>query len=317
MLPEGANAVVRVEAKSVEGREVLVHEPVVPGQDVIDVGADIGKGEVVLRAGDILTPARLGALSSLGLKSVRVFRRPLVAVISTGVELVMPGEPLRPGKIYDINWITVCSAIRMALCEPLFVGTAHDDPGELAEMMARGLSRADVLIATGASSVGSSDIVREALSALGARIIIDGVRVKPGKPTIVAEADGKPLFCLPGHPMSALMTFLVFVEPVLASMAGLAGIGRPEVRARLASRIIPDVGRHNFVPVRLSRGPRGLTAHPILKGSGAITSLSGADGYVEVPEGTEFLPEGEEVLVRLFWPCWPIGRSDLEAQARG
>ncbi|OYT52697.1 molybdopterin molybdenumtransferase MoeA [Candidatus Bathyarchaeota archaeon ex4484_135] len=314
MLPEGADAVVRLEDTVLHGQDVLVFEPAVPGQNVMEAGVDIKAGELVLRAGDFLTPQKLGVVSALGLRTVRVFRRPRVAVISTGVELVRPGEPLGPGKIYDINWLTVQLAVKAAGGEPFFLGTARDDSAELADLMAEGLEKADLVVATGASSVGSSDVVRDALSRLGAQVVVDGIRVKPGKPTVVAKAGGKPIFCLPGHPTSALITFTVFVEPVLARMSGLKGLTRPVLRARLASRIIPDTGRHNFVPVSLSKGPDGsLLARPVLKGSGAITSLSHADGYIEVPEGTEFLPEGTEVEVKLFWPPWPIGRSDIEA----
>ena len=313
MMPEGADAVVRVEATVREGDEVLVFEPVAPGQNVMAVGADVRAGDVVLRAGELLTPAKLGVLSALGLRSVRVFKRPRVAVISTGDELVEPGRPLEPGKIYDINWATLTAAIRVAGGEPIFMGRAGDELDELTELLSRALEGADMVVASGASSVGSADIMRDALRAVGARVIVDGIRCKPGKPTIVALRGRKPLFCLPGHPTSALTTFMVFAEPVLAKMAGLKGVRRPVAKAILVSRVLPDTGRHNFVPVALERSPDGhLLAKPIAKGSGAITSLSSAHGLVEAPEGTELLPEGSEVEVRLFWPAWPIGRSDVE-----
>jgi len=314
MMPEGANAVVRAEATERRGRDVLVFEAVAPGQNVMERGADIKAGEKALCSGELLTPAKLGVLSALGLREVVVFKKPKVAVISTGVELVRPGEELGPGKIYDINWITMMAAVRMAFGEPLFLGIARDELYELKDHLSEGLERADAVIATGASSIGASDLMREALQALGARLLVDGIRCKPGKPTIIALHGRKPVFCLPGNPTSALTMFMVFVEPVLARMAGLREIRRPFVKARLASRILPDTGRYNFVPVSLSRGANGsLLAMPIAKGSGAITSLSSAHGFVEVPEGTPLVEEGSEVLVRLFWPAWPMGRFELEA----
>ena len=318
MLPEGADAVVRIEATERQERDVLVFEAVAPGQNIMERGADVRAGEAVLCSGELLTPAKLGVLSALGLKEIAVFKKPKVAVLSTGVELLRPGEELGPGKIYDINWITMMSAVRMAMGNPFFLGIARDELSDLVEHLSEGLERADVVIATGASSIGASDLMREALKALGARLLVDGVRCKPGKPTIIALHDHKPVFCLPGNPTSALTMFMVFVEPFLARMAGLREIRRPVVRARLASRILPDTGRYNFVPVSLSRGPDGsLLASPITKGSGAITSLSSAHGFVEVPEGTPLVEEGSEVLVRLFWPSWPIGRFELEAPLGG
>ena len=314
MLPEGADAVVRVEATEKRGRDVLVFEAVAPGQNVMERGADIKAGETALCSGELLTPAKLGVLSALGLEDVAVFEKPRVAVISTGAELLRPGESLEPGKIYDINWITMMSAIRIALCEPLFLGIAGDELNDLVNRLSEGLGQADAVIATGASSIGASDLMRDALQALGARLLLDGVRCKPGKPTIIALHGRKPVFCLPGNPTSALMMFVVFVEPFLARMAGLREVRRPVVMAKLASRILPDTGRYNFVPVSLSRGADGsLLARPIAKGSGAITSLSSAHGFVEVQEGTPLVEEGSEVLVRLFWPAWPMGRFELEA----
>ena len=317
MLPEGADAVVRVEGTAREGECVLVMEPVSPGQNVMEADADVRAGQVVLKAGTLLTPQRIGILSALGLETVEVFARPRVAVFSTGEELLRPGEPLVPGKIYDINWATITAAARLAGGEPSFMGVAPDELEELRALLARGLEEADVVVATGASSVGAADLMREALSAIGARVLVDGVRCKPGKPTIIALAGGKPIFCLPGKPTSALLTFTLFAEPVIARMAGLAGVARPVVSARLAERVVPDTGRHNFVFVRLAKAAGGgLVAEPIFKDAAAITALGLAHGFVEVPEGTELLPEGSEVLVVLFWPAWPVGRSDLVPEAR-
>ncbi len=314
MLPEGADAVVKVEATTREDDRVLAFEAVAPGQNVMAADADVKAGDVILRAGDLITPQRLGILSALGLRSVKVFRRPKVAIISTGVELVPPGGRLGPGQVYDINWASLHGAVRLAGGEPVFLGIARDRLDELTSLLSKGLELADLVVATGASSVGASDLMREALAALGARVIVDGVRCKPGKPTIIAEAGGKPVFCLPGKPTSALVTFTVFVEPILAKLAGLKGIARPTVKATLAARVVPDAGRHNFVPVVLSKGAASgrFLARPVFKDAAAITALGSAHGYVEMPEGTEFLPEGAEVEVVLFWPAWPLGRSDIE-----
>ena len=297
-LPEGSDAVVMLEWTERDGDTLTVYRSASPWENVMRRGSDIRAGSKVLESGTPLGPRQLGVLSALGLREVRVYRRPLVAVLSTGDELTQPGNPLTYGRVYDVNSTTLSAYARRCGAEAVVLGVAGDDPDEIRRMLLEGLERADVVVVSGGASVGVRDYMREVVSSLGAPgLVVDGVRIKPGKPTMVAVVDGKPVFCLPGHPTSALMTFHVFVAPILRAMAGLPEVHGRRVRARLSRRVLSEEGRRLFLPVKLLDG--GL-AEPIFKGSGAITSLSEADGFITVPEDVRVLPEGSEVEVQLF-----------------
>lgn len=292
-LPEGADAVAMLEEVDVEGDGVLIYKPHYPQAGVMKAGADIARGTVVLKAPKRLTFKDTALLSALGYERVRVFRRPRVAVISTGNEIILPGEELRPGRIYDINGRAITDAIRELGGEAVFLGIARDDEASLREKLLEGL-KYDMVILSGGASAGVRDLTSAIIEELG-KVHVHGIAIQPGKPTIIGEIDGKPIFGLPGYPTSCLTNFTLLVAPLLRQLLGLSGEKR-SVRKRLAHKVFSVKGRRQFLPVRVE----GEEAVPILKGSGAVTSFIGADGFIEVPETVEILEEGEEVEVFLF-----------------
>ena len=301
-IPDGADAVVPVEwTRRGAGGSILVLRGVASGENVMEVGRDIRRGDVVLRRGTRLTPTALGVLSALGMPKIKVYAKPRVAILSTGRELVEPGGPLADGRIYDVNWITLYASVEECGGEPIFLGVAGDDPKEISGMLRKGLGVADLVLVSGGTSVGATDLMRNVVDGLGEPgVIVDGVRMKPGKPTIIGVVGSKPIFCLPGNPTSALVSFHNFAAPVIRAMAALPETRRLRIKARMATRLIPASGRLNTIPVRLETRGGGVYACPILRGSGAITSLALADGYVEIPEDVKLVEEGEEVQVHLF-----------------
>ncbi|MGI8425685.1 MAG: molybdopterin-binding protein [Actinomycetota bacterium] len=309
VMPEGADAVVMVEYTEPAGpsqvgvRQVRVRKGAVPGGNVIDPASDIQKGDVVLGAGALIGPSQLGALAAIGRPSVEVATRPRVALLSTGPELVEPGRSLGPGQIYDINSYT----LRAALVADGFLisdtGSVPDQADPLKAAIRAGLAESDVVVVSGGSSLGGSDLVVEVFESLG-RVLIHGVAVKPGKPLVVAVSDvdgdheegaGKLMIGLPGYPMSALCDYYVFVRPCLRAAQGRISRGR-FTDVTLARKHASVLGRYEFVPVRLDGG----RAHPLTKGSSSITALAAADGFIEVHENTEVLDEGESVRVALL-----------------
>jgi putative molybdopterin biosynthesis protein len=302
-MPKGANAVVMVEYTSRDGDVLKVFRSVSLGENIMAAGTDIMAGELVLRTGTLLTPRETGVLAALGLHEVDVFRKPKVAVISTGNELVTPGEPLSFGMIYDINAQTISDSIRECGGEPVFTGNVRDRIEEIREKLAEAAKVADVVIVSGGTSVGVGDLIYRVIDDLGSPgILVHGVAVKPGKPTIIAVADGKPIFSLPGYPTSALMIFNLFVAPVIRSMAGLGPeLEAVTVIAKTSARIFTSGGRREYVPVNLVRTKEDdYRIYPVPGGSGAITTLAKADGFIEIPKNRTFLEADETIAVRLF-----------------
>jgi len=302
-IPKGANAVVMVEHTWQEGKTLKVFRPVAPGENIMASGSDIMAGELILRKGTVLTPREIGVLASMGVTEVKVFRRPKVAIISTGNEIIQPGKPLENGKIYDINAYSINASVVENGGEPMFLGIAKDDAEAISLKLKEGLQKADMVIASGGTSAGVGDLLYQIINGLGKPgILVHGVSIRPGKPLIIAVVDEKPLFGLPGFPTSALMTFHVFVMPVLREMAGL----KPQaesviINAKTAEKIHLQEGRREYLPVNVIRGDAGeYTVYPILSGSGAITTLAEADGFIEIPENRTFLEENEPVSVKLF-----------------
>jgi len=302
-IPRGANAVVMVEYALLEGDKLKVFRSVSSGENITPAGSDIMAGELVLRSGTALTPRESGVLAALGSKEVEVFRKPRVAVVSTGKELVMPGEALPFGKIYDINSQTVSDSVRECGGEPVFIGIAEDDMKTIRERIEQAMEMADVIVISGGTSAGVGDLLYRVINDLGRPgILVHGVAARPGKPTIIAVTDGKPIFSLPGYPTSALMMFNIFVAPVLRSMAGLdPKLEMKTISAKTSSKIYTGGGRREYIPVNLVKTEDGkFRIYPVPGGSGAITSLEKADGFTEVPENRTFLEEDETVEVKLF-----------------
>lgn len=293
-LPKGADAVIQFEDVDREGDEVVIYKPAYPGLGVMKAGADIQKGQPLLRRGTRLGFKETALLSAVGLTEVPVFRKPKVAVISTGNELILPGEELRPGKIYDINGRAITDAVRELGGEAVFLGIARDDRESLKALIEKGVECCDIVILSGGASGGIRDLTSSIIGELG-EVKIHGIAIQPGKPTIIGLIDGKPVFGLPGYPTSCLTNFTLLVAPLLRKLIGRESEVR-KVRKRLAHKVFSVKGRRQFLPVRIE----GDKALPILKGSGAVTSFVDADGFIEVPENVEILGAGEEVEVTFF-----------------
>ena len=293
-MPDGADAVVMVEETERDGNDIRVFTPVYPRQNVGRKGADIVVGQTVLRDGDVLNPSRIGALAALGVNDVEVYARPTVAILSTGNEIVDPGRPLEPGQIYDINKFTLTTIIREHGSDPRFVATAEDSIDALEHTLDRCLS-CDVVVLSGGSSVGERDLILDLIKRRG-EILFHGIAVKPGKPTVFGVVDGKPVFGMPGYPTSCLSNAYMLLVPALRRIARLAPRHIATVSLPLGQRIVSTTGRHQFYTVRIVDGQ----AMPAFKASGDITSMSQADGYIEIPAQTDIVEKGETVQVQLF-----------------
>ncbi|RLF10150.1 MAG: molybdopterin molybdenumtransferase MoeA [Thermoprotei archaeon] len=301
MLPEGCDAVVMVEyTKEVNG-QVEVYQAVPRWRNVSRRGEDVRAGEVVLRAGRLLHPQDLAMAASLGLAKLPVHRRPRVLVAATGYELLEPGEAWRPGGVYNSNAYMLLGLAQLYGAEAVLHPSLKGGVEDVEEVLSR-LEGFDAAVLTGGTSAGEEDVVPEALARRG-ELLAHGLALKPGMPAAAAIVDGRPVFSLPGFPVACMLAFEKLVGPVLAWMAGMEEPPRrAEVRARLTRRVAGTLGRRAFLRVRLVEGPEGgLLAEPLRTGgSGVISSVVEADGYVELPENIDSLGEGEEVLVKLF-----------------
>jgi molybdopterin molybdotransferase len=294
-LPDGADAVVMVEDTSPVADDVVaINAPAAPGQHVGRRGADIATGTVVVSRGDVLTPGRLGALAAIGCEEVEVYEQPRVAILSTGNEVVEPGHPLAPGQIYDVNRFTLSAVVGAhgGVAEPHHV--VKDTIEALLEAL-DGCRGCDLLVFSGGSSVGERDLILDAVSRRG-EMIFHGISIKPGKPTAFAIISDTPLFGMPGNPTSCLSNAYVLLVPFLRALARLPRFQPRVVRVPLGRRIESPASRHQIYTVRII----DEVAHPAFKGSGDITSLSNADGYIEIPGGQHVVEEGSPVEVTLF-----------------
>jgi molybdopterin molybdotransferase len=294
-MPDGADAVVMVEEteRGSDG-EVRIFTPVYPRQNVGRQGADIVNGQTVLSRGATLNPSRIGAIAALGLTTVEVYQRPSIAILSTGNEIVEPGAPLEPGQIYDINRFTLSAIIAEHGGTPVAYQTAQDTLEDLERAIDRCLNE-DVMVFSGGSSVGERDLILDVIGRRG-EIVFHGIAVKPGKPTVFGVIGGKAVFGMPGYPTSCLSNAYMLLVPALRRMAHLPPHHLRTISVPVAQRIVSTTGRHQFYTVRVVEG----VAHPAFKASGDITSMSQADGYIEIPAQTDIVEKGEVVEVKLF-----------------
>ncbi len=307
MLPEGADAVVMVEYTSVlDNTTIEIMRPVAPGENVLKAGDDITLGETLFRQGAVLRPQDVGVLAALGIVEVEVFRVPLVALISTGDEIVpVETRHLAPGKVRDVNKFSLAAQIKSAGARIGVQERVSDRLEDLVSACQEALMDHDAIVLSGGSSVGVRDYTAQVLAGLPeSELLVHGVAIRPGKPTIFGRAGGVLFWGLPGQPVSALITCQAFV---LASLRKLQGMMETELAQACAleailNRQVPSVhGRTDYVPVALSRGSGGaMVASPIFGKSGAISILARADGYVVIAEHVEGLDRGAEVSVFLF-----------------
>jgi molybdopterin molybdotransferase len=293
-MPAGGDAVVMVEETENTGDQVRVLTPVYPRQNVGRQGADIVVGQTVITTGQVLNPSRIGALAALGVSEVDVYARPTVAILSTGNEIADPGTELKPGQIYDINKFTLSTIIAEHGGVPLPFATAQDTI-EALEAAIDAVGSADVLVFSGGSSVGERDLILDVIGRKG-EIVFHGIAVKPGKPTVFGTINGKPMFGMPGYPTSCLSNAYMLLVPALRAMARLKPHHMATVTLPVGQRIVSTTGRHQFYTVRIVDGQ----AMPAFKASGDITSMSQADGYIEIPAQTDIVEKGQVVEVKLF-----------------
>jgi len=293
-MPHGADAVVMVEETEKAGGDVRVLTPVYPRQNVGKQGADIVVGQTVIARGDVLNPSRIGALAALGVGDVEVYVKPTVAILSTGNEIADPGQELLPGQIYDINKFTLSTIIQEHGGVPMPFSTAQDTIDAL-EHAIDACASCDMLVFSGGSSVGERDLILDVIGRKG-DIVFHGIAVKPGKPTVFGTIEGKPMFGMPGYPTSCLSNAYMLLVPALRAMARLHPRHTATVSLPLGQRIVSTTGRHQFYTVKIVDGQ----AMPAFKASGDITSMSQADGYIEIPAQTDIVEKGETVDVKLF-----------------
>ncbi|MDB5592881.1 molybdopterin biosynthesis protein [Enterovirga sp.] len=300
VLPRGADAVVMVEATDFLPDEGAIDlaEAAPPGRFVGYAGSDMAQGETVLRRGTLVTAREIGMLAACGLASLEVVRRPRVAVLSTGDELVAPGERLRPGGIYDSNSAILAATVRENGGEPISFGILPDDEAALEEALREALASCDLVVLSGGTSKGAGDVSHRILSRLGPPgILVHGVALKPGKPLCLAAVGSKGVVVLPGFPTSAMFTFQDSVVPLVRALSGLPPREEESVDATVPARVPSELGRTEFVMASLSRGPGGLVALPLGKGSGSVTAFSQADGFFAIPADRPALEPGERVTV--------------------
>lgn len=306
-IPDGADAVVMVEYTEKEGENVSVLESVPLNTHITAAGSDVKEGELLLKEGEQITADKMGVISAIGMRLVPVYTQPKVAVISTGNEIIKNHEKLEYAKIYDINSYTLSNAVKACGCVPIHSQIVKDDYNSLKNAILK-FKEADVIITSGGTSAGTGDNLKVVLDEMG-EVLIHGIAVKPGKPTMVglikkesennqAETESvnqQIIFGLPGYPVSALMIFHVFVAPFLRKMAFISEtqLERRVKQYNLSRRYVPSRGRKQYVLVEI----KGEEAHPILKDSGAITSLAEADGYFIIPKNMEILEKGTLVDV--------------------
>ena len=300
-MPKGTDAVVMVEDTKAEGSKVNIFKEVSPGTNVRKAGEDVKKGDVVIRKGTVIRPAEVSMFAALGRAKVTVVRQPRVAILATGDELVNIGEKLSPGKIRNSNTYSLYAQVLKLNCVPIVLGIAKDVPEDVRKKMQDGLASADVLIVSGGVSVGDYDLVKDALEELGMDMKFWKVAMKPGKPLIFGAIDKKPVFGVPGNPVSSMISFEQFVRPALLKMSGRTRLKKPIVRAILDQEIHNEPGRKHFVRawVELVDGKYHATdTGP--QGSGILRSMTLANGLIIVPEDATLIEAGTEVDVQLL-----------------
>ncbi|MFN3480507.1 MAG: gephyrin-like molybdotransferase Glp [Thermodesulfovibrionales bacterium] len=308
MLPDGADAVVMLEhVQFLDGKLIEVLKPVTPKENIISFDEDVRSGEVILEKGKRLRPQDVAALAGVGIIRIRVYKKPIISIISTGDEIVPASSPVRPGKVRDINSYNLAGLITLSGGKAVKKGIFRDIYDEIREVLKESLSESDMVIITGGSSVGARDLTEEVINSLGSPgVLFHGVNLKPGKPTIGAVIDGIPVLGLPGHPAAVSVCFELFASPLIAFLSGERKRVQEKnrVKARLTRNISSTQGREEHIRVRLEDRDGVLWATPVLGKSGLIRTLVYADGKIIIPSHLRGIEAGEEVEVILFQtPC--------------
>ncbi|MFC1713131.1 gephyrin-like molybdotransferase Glp [Candidatus Poribacteria bacterium] len=304
MMPEGGDAVVMVEYTDfLDDETIEIVRGVAPGDHVVGKTEDLHEGELMLPGGHVIRPQDVGALASVGITNVSVSRQPRVAIISSGDEIIPPDEPIQTGQIRDINSYSLACLAQQAGGVPMRMGIVRDDFDSLKSCLAKGLEEADIALISGGSSVGARDVTLDVIQSFdGAEVLVHGISIRPGKPTIIAKVDDKYLFGLPGNPVSVMVTFGLFVGLLIKLLNGAnTPVWKQRlVRAKLNRNIASAPGREDYVSVRLVEEDGKMLAEPVLGRSALITTLVKADGLIKIPLESEGLEEGAEVAVTVF-----------------
>jgi molybdopterin molybdotransferase len=303
MIPEGADAVVMVEyTQSARPGEIEIARSVAIGENVLDVGEDVVEGQEVIPKGVRLRPAEIGGLMALGYTTVKVSKRPRVGIISSGDEVIPPGEELSPGAVRDVNSYTLGALVDEVGGIPTLYGIVPDDASVMEAVARKALAENNLVVITAGSSASARDLTSEVINHLGSPgVLVHGVSVRPGKPTILSVCDGKAVIGLPGNPVSALVIASLFVAPILEGLLGMQyKRPRPAVTARLGLNLASQTGREDWVAVRLEEQPDGYVAAPVFGKSNLIFTLARADGLIRIPPEATGLSAGERVEVHLL-----------------
>ncbi|MEP7351681.1 MAG: molybdopterin biosynthesis protein, partial [Acidobacteriota bacterium] len=303
MIPRGADAVVMIEYAEACGNRLEIVRAVTAGSGVSFAGTDITAGETVLRAGQLLTSRDTGVLAAIGVAKVNVWRKPIVAILSTGDEIIAPGETMAPAKVYDSNGQVLADAVRELGGEPLRLGISHDDISTLRVRLKDALAAADMVLLSGGTSKGAGDVSYRVVAELNdPGIVAHGVALKPGKPICLAATGGRAVVVLPGFPTSAIFTFHEFVAPVIRMLAGRSEEAKTVVQAKLAVKVNSEIGRTEYLLVGLVGGSdsASLAAYPMGQGSGSVTTFSRADGFATIGRHVEIVDAGTTIDVQLL-----------------
>ncbi len=302
MLPGNADAVVMVEnTREVDSSTIEVVRPAARGENVLQVGEEVRKGDLLLPAGSIVRAQEIGGLLSQGITEITVLQRVKVGLISTGDELVPPEEVPQPGQVRNTNAYTLAALAFKAGAIPLRLGIMRDDREALVQAARDGLRQADIVVISAGSSASARDMTADVIRSLGEPgVLVHGVALRPGKPTILGVVNGKPIFGLPGNPSSAMVTFELFVTPCIYRLSGCRQPLRRFVKARLTRNIASAAGREDYVPVKLHEQDGEMLAEPVFGKSNLLSNMMRADGMAQVPLDRNGLAEGESALVIPF-----------------
>src|SRR6478672_2168696 len=306
MVPRGADAVVMVEHAETRDSELRIARAVTAGSGISFAGTDITAGETVLRQGQLLTSRDTGVLAAIGVPSVLVWRKPIVAILSTGDEIIAPGDPMQPAKVYDSNAQVLADAVKESGGEPMRLGITHDDVEALRKRLRHALEFVDIVLLSGGTSKGAGDVSYRVVAELDdPGIVAHGVALKPGKPICLAVTQRRAVVVLPGFPTSAIFTFHEFVAPVIRLLGGRGSEERTVVTAKLAVKVNSEIGRTEYLLVGLVETANegmetSLTAYPMGQGSGSVTTFSRADGFATIGRHEEIVQAGTTISVQLL-----------------
>lgn len=301
-LPKGADAIVMLEYTKATRGKIEVWVPVTPSKNVSKKGEDVKKGDIAIKSGTRLKPHHIGLLAALGITHVSAVKKPKVALLSTGNELVELGHKPKLNQVVDANRLILSCMCQELGAEPLDLGIAKDNLNEIDAKIREGIEKADILLTTGGTSVGYADVVPAAVNQIEAPgVIVHGIAMRPGMPTALAVLSGKPVIILSGNPVAAMIGFEVFTRPLILKLLGIEYEPRPMLEAELTQKVPSALGRRVFLRVQVFERESKFFAEPVrIKGAGIISTMTKANGYVIIPEDREGLDEGESVIVHLF-----------------